>query len=152
MQIRRLVTGTDDRGQAVVSADGAAPVAFTVQAGDAACIVTELWCADAAPPPLAGPDPTLGRREADMNLGPGVVRWRTVEFPPGAGRVPFFHATPTLDLGVVVSGEIDLLLDDGSRTRLNAGDTFVQRATNHAWQNNGTVPCVLMTVVLGCAT
>lgn len=151
MQIRKVVTGLDSDGHSVVSADGPAPVVKAVHAGDDHLVVTELWAADGTPE-LQGPDPTSAEPEVDMALAAGAVRWRTVEFPPGAGREPFFHATPTLDLGVVVCGEIELLLEDGTRTLLKAGDTFVQRATSHAWQNNGTAPCVLLTTNLGLGT
>ncbi|RYO97287.1 hypothetical protein DL765_011251 [Monosporascus sp. GIB2] len=45
------------------------------------------------------------------------------------------HRTQSLDFGVVVEGEIEMLLDDGSRTLLRRGDVAVQRATMHAWRN-----------------
>ena len=48
---------------------------------------------------------------------------------------------------MVLEGEIDLLLDDGE-VRLTAGDVVVQRGTNHAWLNRGSVPCRLAMVFI----
>lgn len=45
------------------------------------------------------------------------------------------HRTQSLDFGIVIEGEVEMLLDDGSRTRLGRGDIAVQRATMHAWRN-----------------
>ncbi len=55
-------------------------------------------------------------------------------------RDPGMHRTRTIDYAVVVSGEIDMLLDD-SEVHLKAGDVVVQRGTNHAWVNRGDAPC-----------
>ena len=61
-------------------------------------------------------------------------------------RHPFMHRTKTVDYGIVLSGEMTLILDD-SETVLRPGDTVVQRATNHAWSNRGDVPCVMLFVL-----
>lgn len=53
---------------------------------------------------------------------------------PGSPH-PLMHRTESVDYGIVVFGEIVLVLDDGSRTRLQAGDVVVQRGTDHAWEN-----------------
>jgi uncharacterized cupin superfamily protein len=50
------------------------------------------------------------------------------------------HRTRTVDYAVIMSGEIDMMLDD-SIVHLKAGDVVVQQATNHAWINHGKVPC-----------
>jgi len=50
------------------------------------------------------------------------------------------HRTRSLDYAVIMSGEIDMLLDD-SVVHLKAGDVVVQQATNHAWVNRGKEPC-----------
>jgi mannose-6-phosphate isomerase-like protein (cupin superfamily) len=59
---------------------------------------------------------------------------------------PFMHKTKTVDYGIVLSGEMTLVLDD-SVAVLRPGDTVVQRATNHAWSNRGDVPCVMAFVL-----
>ncbi|MFN3400357.1 MAG: cupin domain-containing protein, partial [Ferrovibrio sp.] len=53
---------------------------------------------------------------------------------PGSPH-PLMHRTESVDYGIVVHGEIVLVLDDGSRTHLKAGDVVVQRGTDHAWEN-----------------
>ena len=47
------------------------------------------------------------------------------------------HRTRTVDYAIVMSGEIDMLLDD-SEIHLTAGDVLVQQGTNHAWVNRGS--------------
>jgi uncharacterized cupin superfamily protein len=60
-----------------------------------------------------------------------------IDFPPGnPGRM---HRTETIDYVIVISGEIDMDMDD-STVHLRAGDVMVQRGTNHAWVNRGTAP------------
>ncbi|KAK6509748.1 hypothetical protein TWF481_004478 [Arthrobotrys musiformis] len=72
--------------------------------------------------------------------GPGLTLTdstvcRIVDFGPGVE--PVMHRTQSLDFGVVLEGEIELLLDGGDKeTRLlKRGDVAVQRGTNHAWRN-----------------
>ena len=55
-------------------------------------------------------------------------------------RDPGIHRTRTIDYVVILSGEIDMLLDD-REVHLNAGDVVIQRGTNHAWVNRGNEPC-----------
>jgi uncharacterized cupin superfamily protein len=60
---------------------------------------------------------------------------------------PMMHRTRTLDYAVILSGEIDMMLDD-TTVHLKAGDAVVQQATNHAWINHGTQPCRILFVLL----
>jgi mannose-6-phosphate isomerase-like protein (cupin superfamily) len=55
-------------------------------------------------------------------------------------RHPFMHKTETVDYGIVLSGEIYLLMDD-TETLLHPGDVVIQRGTNHAWSNRSTEVC-----------
>ena len=50
------------------------------------------------------------------------------------------HRTRSIDFGIILAGEIDMLLDD-SEVHLQAGDVVVQQATNHAWVNRGRESC-----------
>jgi uncharacterized cupin superfamily protein len=78
------------------------------------------------------------------------TQFGVVEIPP-ADRArtiePLWHRTRTVDYVVVLSGEIELMLDD-KVVHLNAGDTVVQQATNHAWINRGAEPCRLLFVLI----
>jgi mannose-6-phosphate isomerase-like protein (cupin superfamily) len=60
---------------------------------------------------------------------------------------PDMHTTRTIDYGIVLSGELDLELDEGE-VHLTAGDVIVQRGTRHAWHNRGTVPCKVAFVLI----
>jgi quercetin dioxygenase-like cupin family protein len=60
-----------------------------------------------------------------------VVRF--TEMSPGAAAP--MHRTESVDVGIVLEGETWLVLDDGSETRMTAGDVVVQRGTNHSWEN-----------------
>ncbi|KAJ5756977.1 uncharacterized protein N7511_007159 [Penicillium nucicola] len=58
---------------------------------------------------------------------------RIVDMPPAA--LSPMHRTVSLDYGVVLEGEVELLLDSGEVRLLKRGDVAVQRGTNHAWRN-----------------
>ena len=71
--------------------------------------------------------------------------FRVVEFGPGVA--PRNHRTDSIDYAVVLSGEIDMELDD-SVVHLNAGDVLVQRGTIHIWVNRSTKPCAIAFVLI----
>jgi len=60
---------------------------------------------------------------------------------------PGMHATDSIDYGVIVEGQITLELDDQETVTLQAGDTFVQNGTRHAWRV--TEPCTMAVVLVG---
>ena len=62
---------------------------------------------------------------------------------------PGMHTTQTVDIGVVVSGEIWLELDDGAEVHLTPGDMVVQNGTRHAWRNKSDDVCVMAFVLVG---
>ena len=64
---------------------------------------------------------------------PGGTVCRFCDFAPGT--ISPMHRTISLDFGVVVEGEMELVLDSGEVQHLYPGDTVVQRGTNHAWRN-----------------
>lgn len=77
---------------------------------------------------------------------PGGTVCRTVDFPPGYESP--MHRTVSLDYGVVLEGEIELILDSGETRVLKRGDVAVQRGTNHAWKNTSTENWARMLYVL----
>jgi quercetin dioxygenase-like cupin family protein len=85
---------------------------------------------------------TVGTAESD-----GTV-FRIVQYAPGVA--PRHHRTNSIDYAVVVSGSIDMDLDNQT-VRLTAGDVLVQRGTMHNWVNNGTEPCLIAFVLIGAA-
>lgn len=77
---------------------------------------------------------------------PGGSVLRMVDIHPG-GTSPM-HRTISLDYGVVIEGEVDLILDSGVTQILKRGDIVVQRATNHAWRNRSSTEWARMLYVL----
>jgi uncharacterized cupin superfamily protein len=57
------------------------------------------------------------------------------------------HRTRTVDYAVILSGEIDMMLDD-TMVHVEAGDVVIQQATNHAWINRGSQPCRILFVLM----
>jgi quercetin dioxygenase-like cupin family protein len=128
---RRVVTGHDARGVSVFADDGPVPVVRTAPDGAMFC---EIWATGAMPAPVAAaePDPTVGALAVPPP--PNGTKIRINVFPPGI--VSPMHRTQSVDYGIVLEGEVTLLLDD-SQTTLRAGDVVVQRGTNHRWENRG---------------
>lgn len=71
---------------------------------------------------------------------------RMVDFSPSNN--PMMHRTKSLDYGVVLEGEIELILDSGEKRTLKRGDVAVQRGTMHAWRNPSTTQWARMMFVL----
>lgn len=64
---------------------------------------------------------------------PDATVVRLVDFLPG--QPALMHRTVTMDYGVLISGELELILDSGEARQLQPGDVVVQRGTSHAWRN-----------------
>ena len=58
---------------------------------------------------------------------------RFADFAPGS--IGFMHRTQSIDFGIVLEGDVELELDDGSKTAMTRGDIAIQRATQHQWNN-----------------
>ncbi|KAH7392865.1 hypothetical protein BKA66DRAFT_439000 [Pyrenochaeta sp. MPI-SDFR-AT-0127] len=63
-----------------------------------------------------------------------------LECEMGAGELSPMHVTPSIDFGIMISGEIVLILDSGEERTLKPGDIYVQKAANHAWENRTSEP------------
>lgn len=160
--VRRIVTGHDAGGRAVVLEDGTPPVVIRspLQPGLA---FHEIWNTSDMPMPIAAgfDEPTLKHSGTAPPRRGTVIR--IVDLPPEGpdgpefdkeqartlfsavglaenadrhkpGRHPLMHRTASVDYGIVLSGEIVMLLDD-KEVHLKTGDVVVQRGTNHAWTN-----------------
>jgi mannose-6-phosphate isomerase-like protein (cupin superfamily) len=166
--IRRVVTGHDADGKAIVTSDGPAPnvIAHPTRPD---YFSTQVWTTRATPAPVGNePDPTAGGR-LPLAPPPNGTVIRVIEFPPEPASMlamtgedaraaftaiggadastfkpgalhPFMHRTESVDYGLVLQGEITLVLDD-SETVLRTGDVVIQRGTNHAWSNRSGAPC-----------
>ena len=166
--VRRVVTGIDENNHSVVQFDTRVPLT----PGPAGLTATNLWITDSYPAGFSFKEDTATR---PIGISPpdNGTKFRLVEFPPldpaaeakldpellmkAVGdhapkrgipvKHPFMHRTRTVDYAVVLSGEIDMMLDDTS-VHLKAGDMVVQQATNHGWVNHGTAPCRILFVLM----
>ena len=139
--LRRIVTGHDAAGRAVVTHD--ALLSPLPGAGGAAAF-TLLWTTEGMP---VDNDDTGDGRDRTVGLTqPGGTVLRIVDLMPG--RTSAMHRTDSLDYGIVMSGVVDLVLDDGAVTRMKTGDVIVQRGTIHAWHNPSVDTPVRMAFVL----
>jgi quercetin dioxygenase-like cupin family protein len=174
-KIRRVVTGHDASGKAVVLEDGDAPAVRT-NPKRPGHISTDLWKTSESPvivrreeaDPTAGPKqihpPPRGtvfriseiapETEAIRNMDPSqakdVFKAMGNENASTFGqnqRHPFMHRTETVDYAVVLEGEIVMLLDDED-VHLKAGDVVIQRGTNHAWSNRSDKPAKMLYVLI----
>ena len=174
-KIRRVITGHDEHGKAIVLEDGLAPAVRT-NPHRPGHISVDLWKTSASPVVLsrAEPDPTAGPKQLHP-LPRGTV-FRISEIAPETEAIrnmdaaqakavfqamgnekastfgqnqrhPFMHRTETIDYAVVLEGEIVMLLDDQD-VHLKAGDVVIQRGTNHAWSNRSGKPCRMLYVLI----
>jgi mannose-6-phosphate isomerase-like protein (cupin superfamily) len=166
--VRRIVV-VDENDRSKVISDGPTPDVRTDPArpGFASC---RLWVTNRTPIPLGRVREPLSMPHR-LEPPPGGSVCRIVTFPPDAsfrGRIgrneveaffaamgspsastysararhPYMQKTRTLDFCLVLEGEITLVLDI-QEVQLKAGDTVVQRGTNHAWSNRSDNPCVV---------
>lgn len=138
--VRRVITGHDKQGRAIVQIDEVSKNAVSGRPGATAC---NIWTTEGFPVNNDG-DADESQRKVGTTLKNGSI-FRVIEFAPGvAART---HRTDSIDYIVVMAGEIDMELDD-STVHLKAGDVMVQRGTIHNWVNRGTAPCVLAVVLV----
>jgi mannose-6-phosphate isomerase-like protein (cupin superfamily) len=165
--VRRLVTGHDGDGEGGVLFDGPAP---NVRHRKSGVVSTMLWHSETTPAEFSGEDRSLGNFPVAPPAGGAI--FRVVDFPPerdapdienaamltemgldpqqnaGRGSVHHsMHTTRSVDFAVVISGEIDMILDSGE-VHLEAGDTFVQQGTAHGYINRGSEPCRIAFVLI----
>ena len=138
-RVRRVVTGHDANGKAIVTIDDVLP-GRSMRDGVTAAVA---WTSEGFPVDNNG-DADEGRRQTGTTHANGTV-FRLIEFAPGnAGRN---HRTDSIDYLCVLSGEIDMDID-GAEVHLKAGDVMVQRGTIHNWINRGREPCVIAFVLI----
>lgn len=174
--VRRVVTGHNARGQAVILEDGP-PQRVRRIGGPHGPVFYEIWNTRETPAQI---DAASGEPAEDgVSLAPprNGTRIRVLDIPPdddslkdltpeeakahfasvgaeeasshtGAGsRHAFMHRTETIDYGIVLDGELTLIVDDGE-TVVRAGDIVIQRGTNHGWANRSDRPCRIAFILI----
>jgi mannose-6-phosphate isomerase-like protein (cupin superfamily) len=159
-EFKRVVTGHDQQGQAIVASNGPTPNVFPLSSVPGT-VFHELWNSSTSPASLDNnSDPSS--KPLQLSPGPQGSVIRVVDIPPdsiqnkvsdenaasvfaeigqahagtgqGSTRHKLMHRTETLDYGIVTEGEVWLVLDE-EEVHLKRGDVVVQRGTNHAWSN-----------------
>ena len=167
--VRRIICIDNAAGKSEAIADGPAPDVRTDPARPGFAS-TRIWVTDATPARMKGIRDTV-QLPHTLEPPPRGSVCRIVTFPPDAvfrGKVgareveayftamgspqastygakaphPYMQKTRTLDFCLVLEGEITLVLDT-EEVALTAGDTVIQRGTNHAWSNRSNAPCVI---------
>lgn len=173
LAMRRVVTGHDENGSSMVALDGAAPRsdAFVHIPGMMSRLI---WSTEPDPTlPSNAADPTVS--VASIVPPQSGTRFLVVTFPPDSvffapdfdpaaaaaensaispGLAELFeadgmHATPTIDYGIVLDGEIWLELDDGRAELLHRHDVIIQNGTRHAWRNKSERSATLAFILIG---
>jgi mannose-6-phosphate isomerase-like protein (cupin superfamily) len=174
--VRRVVTGHDARGRAVIQEDGPVPRVQRI-GGAHGPLFFEVWNTRATPAPIdrASGEPA----EQGIQLAPpkGGTRIRVLDIPPddasfaqltpeqiqahfaevgareaasgadAGSRHVFMHRTETIDYGIVLEGELTLIMDEGE-TLLHPGDIVIQRGTNHGWANRSSRHCRIAFILI----
>ncbi len=135
LNIRRVVTGHDDDGKAIVLFDEICKNLRSGRERHHSCVI---WSTGSFPADNSHNDDGALRTVASTDPGGSV--FRVVRYEPGVS--PRNHRTDSIDYAVIISGEIDLELD-GTMVHLKQGDVLVQRGTVHNWINRGVEPCVI---------
>lgn len=139
--VRRVVTGHDAAGKAIVVSDDS----FIGQPNpNGTAVLTTVWTSSGSP--IDNDDATDGGKRAVDLVLPGGSVIRTVDMFPGT-TAPM-HRTSSLDYGIVLSGTIELILDDGSTTLVEQGGIVIQRGTIHSWRNPSSDTTARMAFVL----
>jgi quercetin dioxygenase-like cupin family protein len=140
LQLRRVVTGHDANGKAIVKIDEISQNLSTGRPGRSAAVV---WTTESFPVDNTG-ETDQGLRQVGTTLRNGTV-FRVIEFSPGVA--PRNHRTDSIDYAIILSGAIEMELDD-TVVHLKAGDVLVQRGTIHNWVNRGSEPCVMAFILI----
>ena len=172
MSVRRVVTAHDESGRSVFAADEEVePITVMAFPGWAFHALwggdrTPIFPDDGSPPPWTtyfpgvegfrfsfstippagaeppdGIEPVAAEAEVERAL-PGLL----AQMEPDD---PGMHTSDTIDLEVILRGEVILELDDGAERLLRAGDTVVQNGTRHRWRNPGPEPALMAVFMLG---
>ena len=136
--VRCLVTGVDEEGRSRVVAER--EITFS-EIGPLLSVDTLFRTVESPPPSRP-----QGRGDLiDLGVDPGRCSWSLWRFEPG-GEVGM-HQTDTVDLDIIIEGEIELTLDDG-RHILRTGDCVVMTGVDHAWRA-GAAGCTVSAVAVG---
>jgi hypothetical protein len=143
--IRRIVTGNNARGRSYVVSD------TRITGGRAPNVFQTTSDHPMGPGSPGDPLTYLASTMTQLDLPPGACSSNYVYMAPAKPDTkPLWHRTMTIDYNFLISGELVLMLEEGSEVVLSGpGDVVIQRNTNHAWRNNSsTNPCIFVAVLV----
>ncbi|KAK4118518.1 hypothetical protein N657DRAFT_628394 [Parathielavia appendiculata] len=147
-QPNRVITGHNSSGQSVIHSS--TPFTWSPYA-DSNLAFSVPYTTSSFPADLNA-DADIVHHERVISSGTlGLVNprgtvLRCVDFAPGYACA--MHRTQSLDYGIVLEGEVDMVLDSGERVSLKRGDVAVQRGTQHQWINRSQMEWARMIFVL----
>ena len=170
---RRVVTGHDGGGHSVILSDGVPGRVLQTREG---ATLYEVWNTRQTPAPIDRSSGEPAEERLTLAPPSGGTRIRVVDIPPDTeetlsldpaaarkhfatmnaaaasthrdgGAHPFMHRTESIDYGIVLDGEIIMILDK-EEVRVGPGDIVVQRGTNHAWSNRSGKTCRIAFVLI----
>jgi hypothetical protein len=172
---RRVVTGHDDNMRAVILSD-ASPARVHQVGGPGGPTFFEVWSTRETPAQIDRQSGEPAESGLVLAPPKGGTRIRVIDFPPEGDAIrkltpaqasakfsemggaeaarssagaphPLMHRTQTLDYGIVLEGELTLVLDRDEAI-VRAGDIVIQRGTNHAWANRSGQNCRVAFVLI----
>jgi quercetin dioxygenase-like cupin family protein len=171
--IRRIVTGHNAQGQAIIQSE--APPTRIEKIGPKGPVFYEIWSTRETPatidrageefpePGLVLPPPPGGTRIRVLDIPPETEDFKAISEEESRAHFeaigmadastakgaphPFMHRTRSIDYGIVIEGELVLIMDEGE-TVCRPGDIVVQRGTNHAWSNRSDRNCRIAFVLI----
>lgn len=130
---RRFITGHDETGRATVD---------LIDEGKWRKVdndivrYNELWLTSTFPIDISNDNIGLPVEKTVLSLSlPNGTVLRMVDRSPGSSSA--MHRTQSLDYGVVIEGEMEMIMETGEKYLLQKGDVVVQRQTLHQWKNPG---------------
>jgi len=168
-RFRRIVTGHNAQKNAIIVSD-APPARVFDELGEEGLVFYEVWNTRESPARVDRDDREPHEERLTLAPPPGGTRIRVLDIPPEKPEADYdqvfdkiggsdahlkqrkdrhasFHRTRTIDYGIVLSGEITLLVDEGEVT-VKAGDIVIQRGTNHGWINRTDRPCRIAFILI----
>jgi quercetin dioxygenase-like cupin family protein len=141
-KVRRVLTSVNNDGKSYVMADNE-PADVLILNG---CRMVRLWQTDEVPTTVPAKSDVTAQGLGRMPQQFSGTRFYTAELPPGI-KIPL-HKGDTVDYIAVIKGQLTLGLET-TELLLNPGDSVVQTGNMHAWENRGSISCLIMVCVVG---
>jgi quercetin dioxygenase-like cupin family protein len=143
LNVRRIVTGHDEDGKAIVTHDEVMENISQLRSGN---FQTLIWKTEDTPCDVDG-DEDPATQELDIEPPAEGSIFRILELVPG--KDAYMHRTDTIDYAICMSGECVMIMDDDLEIDMKTGDVMVQRGTWHGWANRSDKPCVIAFILIG---